>query len=247
MRRYIEDYVNPHDITVCEQIMTPDYVVHIGGRHLAGRDDRYIPAAAANFVSFPDLHLVVHEVVTNGDRFAFRFTEVGTHVDGAATRWHGIGVYRWDGERLVENYVEQDHLARRRQLDGDGPDPVEPVDPDPWSAQPVPPSESTEATIRAWLAAGDLTEVAGGGVAVLDDSWFRGPWQCPLVVERVEVDDLFTAGPRTAAHARLIGATPGDGRPGELNVALVATIAGDRVVRVRAVTDRIDLANRLGS
>ena len=36
MRRYIEDYVNPHDVSVCEEIMTPDYVVHIGGRHLAG-------------------------------------------------------------------------------------------------------------------------------------------------------------------------------------------------------------------
>ena len=160
MRRYIEDYVNPHDVSVCEEIMTPDYVVHIGGRHLAGRDDLYIPAAAANFVSFPDLHLVVHEVVTNGDRFAFRFTEIGTHLDGAACRWAGIGVYRWDGTRLVENFVEQDHLSRKRQLGGDGPDPVEDVDPDAWSARAEPASDATEAVARAWLDQGDLTAVA---------------------------------------------------------------------------------------
>jgi predicted ester cyclase len=244
MRRYIEDYVNPHDTGVCEEIMTPEYVVHIGGRHLAGRDDRYIPAAAANFVNFPDLHLVVHEVVTNGDRFAFRFTEIGTHLDGAACRWAGIGVYRWDGTRLVENYVEQDHLSRKRQLDGDGPDPVEEVDPDAWSTRAEPASAATEAAVRAWIDQGDLTAVAGRDAAVIDDSWFHGPWRCPLSVERVEVDDFFTAGSRAAAHVRLVG-TAEAGAPGELNVALIAAVDGDQVVRVHAVTDRIDLANRL--
>ena len=245
MRRYIEDYVNPHDMSVCEEIMTPDYVVHIGGRHLAGRDDRYIPAAAANFVNFPDLHLVVHEVVTNGDRFAFRFTEIGTHLDGAACRWAGIGVYRWDGTRLVENYVEQDHLSQeaparwRRSRSRRGRRPRCLVDPGRAGL-------GRDRGRGAGLARPGRPHGRGrtGDAAVIDDSWFRGPWRCPLSVERVEVDDFFTAGARAAAHVRLVG-TAEEGGSGELNVALIAAVDGEQVVRVHAVTDRIDLANRL--
>ena len=98
--------------------------------------------------------------------------------------------------------------------------------------------------MRAWLDKGDLTAVAETDGAVLDDSWFRGPWRCPVAVERVEVDDFFTAGSRAAAHVRLVGTTE-QGAPGELNVALIAAVDGEQVARVHAVTDRIDLANRL--
>lgn len=64
----------------------------------------------------------------SGDRMALRFTEHGASArhDGARAAWGGVGLYRWDGQRLLGNYVEQDYFARRRQLAGDGPDPVEP-------------------------------------------------------------------------------------------------------------------------
>ena len=58
------------------------------------------------------------------------------------------------------------------------------------------------------------------------------------------MDDFFTAGARAAAHVRLIG-TAEEGGSGELNVALIASVEGDQVARVHAVTDRIDLATRL--
>ena len=58
------------------------------------------------------------------------------------------------------------------------------------------------------------------------------------------MDDVFTAGSRAAPHVRLVG-TAEQGGSGELNVALIAAVEGDRVARVHAVTDRIDLANRL--
>ena len=245
MRRYIEDYVNPHDVSVCEEIMTPDYVVHIGGRHLAGRDDLYIPAAAANFVNFPDLHLVVHEVVTNGDRFAFRFTEIGTHLDGAACRWAGIGVYRWDGTRLVENFVEQDHLSRKRQLGGDGPDPVEDVDPDAWSARAEPASAATEAVARAWLDQGDLTgrgRDATPRSSTTRGSVARGAARCRSSAWRWTTSSPPARGPRpTSAWS----ARPRRAPPASSTWPSSPRSRVSEVVRVHAVTDRIDLANRL--
>ena len=128
MRRYCVDYTARHDLSVCDDIMVPGYTLHMGVHHLAGRDDAYKPAAAAQFRQFPGLCLTVNEIICSGDRLALRFTEHGASVrhDGARAAWGGVGLYRWDGQRLLENYVEQDYFGRRRQLAGDGPDPVEP-------------------------------------------------------------------------------------------------------------------------
>ena len=94
MQRYIDDYCNRHDTSVCLEIMDPSYVVHIAGRSHVGRDDRYVPAAAAAFAAFPDLRLSVHEVHTNGDRLVMRFTERGRNLaSGRVAAWGGIGLY----------------------------------------------------------------------------------------------------------------------------------------------------------
>ena len=115
---------------------------------------------------------------------------------------------------------------------------------DPWAEPAIPADPATEAAVRRWLEHGDLTALVPGGTSVVDDSWFRGPWRCPLAVGHVEVDDFFTAGARAAAAVRLIGTDP-SGLPGELHATLIAEVAGGEVVRVRAVTDRLALAGRL--
>src|SRR3546814_18615620 len=59
--------------------------------------------------------------------------------------WRGIGLYKWDGERLVENYVEQDFLSRRAQPAGGEPHELEPPHLDPWrTTQPEPAAGSEE-------------------------------------------------------------------------------------------------------
>ena len=158
MRRYCIDYTARHDLSVCDDIMVPGYTLHMGVHHLAGRDEAYKPAAAAQFRQFPGLCLTVNEIICSGDRLALRFTEHGASArhDGARAAWGGIGLYRWDGQRLLENFVEQDYLARRRQLAGDGPDPVEPPAVAPWDTRSVPADPAAEAVVRGWLAAGTL-------------------------------------------------------------------------------------------
>src|SRR5438552_2751292 len=161
MRRYCIDYTARHDLSLCDDIMVPGYTLHMGVHHLAGRDEAYKPAAAAQFRQFPGLCLTVNEIICSGDRLALRFTEHGASArhDGARASWGGVGLYRWDGQRLLENYVEQDYFGRRRQLAGDGPDPVEPPAVAPWDTRSVPADQAAEAVVRTWLAAGDLTGV----------------------------------------------------------------------------------------
>src|SRR6185295_11710274 len=190
MRRYCIDYTNSHDQSVCDEIMHPDYVVHISGFDLP-RDAAYKPAVAQVFARFPGLGLQVHELVTNGERLAMRFSEHGASPEagGRFAVWAGIGLYRWNGRQLLENFVEQDFLAQEAQLEGADPAPLEPPHLDPWiGTQSVPADARAEAVARAWLAEGDLRDARQ---AVIDGSWYEAMAASPLEVSAVTINDLF--------------------------------------------------------
>lgn len=244
MRRYVNDYTNRHDTSVCAEIMEPDYTLRMGPNEVAGRDEVYIPASQKQFAQFPDLCLTVHEIVTNGERLAMRFTEHGRSArhDRRAAAWAGLGLYRWNGSRLVENYVEQDYLARRRQLATGVPAAVEPPAVAPWDTQASPADPEAEAVVRTWL--GDP-----GGV-ILDDG---AP--DPLLGEASsQVDDLFSAGPRVAFRVTCSGVYAGGledvardrvGDSATLHLVGLVTVAEGRVSGGRIVRDRLGLARSL--
>jgi hypothetical protein len=249
MRRYCLDYTSRHDLTVCDEIMDPGYTLHMGGHHLAGRDEAYKPAASVQFRQFPGLGLTVNEIVCSGDRLALRFTEHGASVrhGGACAAWGGIGLYHWDGQVLLQNFVEQDYFARRRQLAGDGPDPVERPAVAPWDTVAAAADPAAEAAVREWLAAGDVTDVPG---LTVDDGRPAGRI---VAVTETEINDLFSAGDQVAFHVLQHGTLAGDdpefGRdgPAELYLAGVVTVARGQVVTGRIIRDRLGLARRLAA
>lgn len=238
MQRYIEDYCNHHDMSVCLEIMDPSYVVHIAGRHHVGRDEFYIPAASAAFGNFPDLRLTVHELYTNGDRLVMRFSERGHHREtGNLACWGGIGLYDWNGSTLTTNWVEQDYLSRKAQVEGTSRSHrLDEPAPDPWNTQPVPADRRAEKIATKFLMNGDLLAAPA---VVIDDSWLHGPAAVPIRVKSVHIDDLFSVGSVVAAHVRLI-----DSGGATLNVSAILRTDGRRVMGVRAVTDRLGMADR---
>ncbi len=247
MRRYCVDYTNTHDQSVCDDIMEPDYVVHISGFDLV-RDASYKPAVADLYRRAPGLGLVVHEFVLNGDRLCMRFSEHAAMPAGdgvALACWRGIGLYKWNGTRLTENWVEQDYVAMHRQLATGTPDALEPPHLDPWVAtQPVAADPAAEAVVRAWLEAGDLGNAA---VVRIDDTPSDAAWSAAVTPAAITVDDLFSAGPRVPFHVTIAGGYAGGipevpdshvGDPVTLCVSGIAEVAGGRVEAVRAVTSR---------
>jgi hypothetical protein len=254
MRKYCIDYTNSHDQSVCDEIMHPDYVVHISQVDLP-RDLLYKPAVKGVFERFPGLGLVVHEFVTNGDRLAMRFSEHGVAPaeNGRRAAWGGIGVYRWNGEQLLENFVEQDFLAQQAQLSGSVPPaPLEPPHLDPWvgtTAEPANPE--IEKIARAWLERGDLRDATE---VVVDSSWYEELAPTPIAVESVSINDLFSAGDRVAFHVsqtgRYVGGLPGVGKSrkgalARLDCAGLASVAHGRVQSVRVITDRLGTVRTL--
>ncbi|MGH7857991.1 MAG: ester cyclase, partial [Candidatus Binatia bacterium] len=182
MRKYCIDYTNSHDQSVCDEIMHPDYVVHISHWDLP-RDALYKPSVAQVFDRFPGLGLVVHELVTNGERLAMRFSEHGASpADGSRTAaWGGIGLYKWNGQQLLENWVEQDFLAQQAQLSGAVPAaPLEPPHLDPWvGTRAEPGNPGAEALVGEWLARGNLRDAPE---VIVDGSWYG-----PLAPSPIEV------------------------------------------------------------
>jgi hypothetical protein len=234
MRRYVIDYTNSHDLRVCDEIMEPGYLVHIAGWALE-RDAMYKPAVESTFARFPGLELAIHEIVTNGERLAMRFSEHSADPEGRLCCWAGISLYRWNGTKLTECRVEQDFLGQRRQLRTGKPDPLEPPHLDPWTTtRAVARDESAERTAAEWLRAGGAAD---------------------LVVEpkTVEILDLFSAGPRVAFHASVEGPYRGglpdaDKHAGEnasVLVAGIATVDGKRVAAAKLVEDRLGTWSRL--
>ena len=253
MRRYCIDYTNSHDQSVCDEIMAPEYVVHISGFDLP-RDAAYKPAVTGVFARFPGLQLQVHEFVTNGERLAMRFSEHGAAADagGRFAAWGGIGLYRWNGKQLLENFVEQDFHAQEEQLATGVAAPLETPHLDPWlGTRAEAANAAAEAAARAWLAKGDLRAAAD---AVIDGSWYAPQGPSPLEVESVQVNDLFSAGARVAfhitQHGRYRGGLRGadaawSGRAAALRCVGLARVEGGEVRAVRVVTDRLGMRTAL--
>jgi predicted ester cyclase len=254
MRRYVNDYTNRHDVSVCPEIMEPGYTLRMGPHEVAGRDERYIPAARKQFAQFPGLCLTVHEIVTNGERLAMRFSEHGRSArhDGRGAAWTGLGLYRWNGTQLVENLVEQDYLARRRQLATGSAAGVEEPALAPWDTVPVAPDPAAELVVRDWIAAGDLGEPG----VVADD----GDASVLLEDATSEVDDVFSAGDRVAFRVRRSGSYAGGlgpdagiddealrGRTATMTLVGLVTVEDGRVVQGRVVRDRLGLARILSA
>jgi predicted ester cyclase len=248
MRRYAVDYTARGDLSVCPDIMIDDYRLHMGVHHLTGRDGPYAAAVRAQLDQFPTLGFTVHEIMTNGDRLAMRFSEHGASVRhaGRQASWPGISTYRWDGQRLTDCWVEQDYFARTRQLATGSADEVERPGIDPWAAEPISAAPDVEAVVRVWLEKGDL---ADADHVVLDDGGAR------VALERTAttVDDLLSAGSRAAFHVTMRGPYAG-GLPGfedavgtevALGACGMVDVVGGSVASVRAVTDRLGVTRQL--
>ncbi len=248
LRRFAVDWLDRADESVPPEIMAPGYTVHIGGTVLEGRA-AYVPATAGQLAGFPGLTITVHDVLyTAGGAAALRFTEHGASAKGGAAAWRGIGLFWAEGGMLVRNVVEEDYLARRRQLVTGAADPVDPPMIAPWT-EPVGESDPVAAkAVRAWLENGGA---AGSSGLVCDDGE-----QLPLLaVQSCDVRELFSAEGRVAFHAvqygRYAGGLPDTadavGRAVELSVVGLVAVGLDGEVTGHVVRDRLGLRRALAT
>ena len=72
----IYDAINTGNLALLEKYVAPDYVEHTDGFRGVGPFQQQIAAFRAGF---PDLHVTIDDLRTDGGRFASRTTVTGTH------------------------------------------------------------------------------------------------------------------------------------------------------------------------
>jgi predicted ester cyclase len=115
-RDFLERVWGPeHEVAVIDELMTPDYVIHTGGKTVRGRE-----AFKAWVVEFhqlmPDAVDEILDVFANtaGDRVCARWINRGKNngvfglmPDGKPIAFHGVSIWKVRDGRLAECWVER--------------------------------------------------------------------------------------------------------------------------------------------
>ena len=125
VRRLFEELWNKGNLSVADQLFTPNYTHHDSSSPDFGHGpDSEKKRAALYRTAFPDLHLTIEDVIAEGETVMTRWSCRGTHkgdLNGIApTGKHitisGVTVARVSNGKIVEGYVNWDALGLMQQL-----------------------------------------------------------------------------------------------------------------------------------
>lgn len=123
VRRYIEEVVNGGDARLLAELVGVDHVVHGLDGDLYGLEGARIELADWR-TGFPDLHIVVQDLIAEGDRVVCRYLLRGTQTGrflgipatGRAVEVAGVAIDRLTDGQLVERWMHLDLLCLLHQL-----------------------------------------------------------------------------------------------------------------------------------
>ena len=129
VRRWFQA-INDGDLEAEAAARGDDFIAHVPGMPMPLDGDEWRQFIMMFYVGFPDMRLVVEDVVAQGDRVAVRWTFVGTHEGeffgspptGAQVRMSAIEINRVVDGRIAEHWVALDQLGMLQQV-GASPSP----------------------------------------------------------------------------------------------------------------------------
>ena len=123
VRRWIAAW-NAQDLDRAGQLLSPDFV-----RHDANLPEVVGPAAQRDFLrgvfsAFPDIHVQVQQLITQGDTIAARLVIQGTHraeflgvpSTGRRITMESVDIFRLQDEKIAEQWVLMNALGLMQQL-----------------------------------------------------------------------------------------------------------------------------------
>ncbi len=120
VRRWIEEGFNKREVKIADDLFVQGFIVNgqkIGREGLKHSMTRHLTA-------FPDLHVVINEIIAEGDKVVIWYTVQGTQKGefdgvpptGKQVNWFGADLFRVAGGKIVEARFVDDSLGRLRQL-----------------------------------------------------------------------------------------------------------------------------------
>jgi steroid delta-isomerase-like uncharacterized protein len=138
LRVFYDEILNQGKLDLVDDLFTPDFVSHPGELDVAipGREP-FKGVITRLKTSFPDLHFIIEDTVSEDNRLVVRWIMEGTHLsdlDGIAAtgkriRGYGITIFRLEENRISELWAQTDRLGFVQQLVAQDPDVSLPIDP----------------------------------------------------------------------------------------------------------------------
>jgi steroid delta-isomerase-like uncharacterized protein len=129
-RRWFEEVWNKRRVAAIEELSDPSAVVFglaDGGKPMGF--DQFLPFYTRFTETFPDIRIIVDEVLEDGDKTVARLHAVGTHTGGAMgvpptgnrINITGIIITRWKDGKIIEAWNEFDAWGMMQQISGPAP------------------------------------------------------------------------------------------------------------------------------
>ena len=112
------------NLNVIDEFFAPHVVIHMAPNPDMKGLEAYKQFVRGVRTAFPDLQILLEEIILEGDRSAMRYTARGTHkgefmgmaATGKQVTWAGCEVMHWEGGKVVEGWWYADALGMMQQL-----------------------------------------------------------------------------------------------------------------------------------
>ncbi len=121
--RFIDEAYNKRNLTVGDELLATDVVLHISNADIRGREG-WKQYANGVLAGFSDIVISVEDTIAEGDKVVANWICHGSHTGelqgiaptGKQATWTGIAIYRFAGGRIEEVWVWNDIWGMMRQL-----------------------------------------------------------------------------------------------------------------------------------
>jgi steroid delta-isomerase-like uncharacterized protein len=125
VRRLFEEVWNKGNLPVTDELFAPNYEHHDASTPDVGRGPEGEKKRATLYrTAFPDLRLMIEDIIAEGETVVARWSCQGTHKGdlsgtaptGKQVNISGVSIARFAGGKMVEGWINWDALGLMRQL-----------------------------------------------------------------------------------------------------------------------------------
>jgi uncharacterized protein YndB with AHSA1/START domain/ketosteroid isomerase-like protein len=114
VRRFMEEFKNKENLDIVDELMTPDFVLHLPGKQLPPGPKSQKAVGKAIFDAFSQVHVTADDTIVEGDRVVERHTARAVHsgefqgvpATGRNVSWTENHIYRIQNGRIAEAWSE---------------------------------------------------------------------------------------------------------------------------------------------